>query len=665
MKKRYLTKSRFKLAQECPAKLFYTGKKDEYADKKIEDSFLEALAEGGFQVGELAKCYYPGGHDIKTLDYEESLAETNELLKLDEVVIFEAAVRYKMLFCRVDILVKNKNHIELIEVKAKSFESSDNDPFMNTKGITSTWRPYLEDVAFQKYVFEHSFPEFLVAPFLMMADKDTLCPTNGLNQKFKIFVDQQGRKDVKTSPPVTKEDLSKPILGKINVCEQCNIIYDENYGDDSDPVSYEELIAHYADCYADDIKIKSPISKGCKSCEFRASDKDKTSGLKSGFEECWQEQVGWTDKDFEEPTIFEIWDFRKKDKLIKDGRLKLAEVTESDIAPVGKDGPGISRTERQWLQVEKAQNKDITCWVDKEGLANEMAGWVYPLHFIDFETSAPAIPFNKGLRPYEGIAFQFSHHLVLEDGSIEHHGEYINIEPGKFPNYDFVRALKKELEQDKGSVFRYSHHENTYLNMIYRQLTQAGSSVKDGRELCDFIRTITNAKKDYVEQWAGDRSMIDMCELVKNYYYDPYMKGSNSIKVVLPAILNGSAYLQKKYAEPIYGAQGGIKSLNYTDKTWVERDEDGKVKDPYQLLPTLFEDLTPEEQELLDAGELFMTNDELHDGGAAMTAYCKLQFAEMSDVERKEVERALLKYCELDTFAMVMIYEGWKDLIRQ
>jgi len=58
---RYLTKSRFSLAMECPAKLFYTGK-TEYANRKLEDPFLEALAEGGFQVGELAReGISPGG----------------------------------------------------------------------------------------------------------------------------------------------------------------------------------------------------------------------------------------------------------------------------------------------------------------------------------------------------------------------------------------------------------------------------------------------------------------------------------------------------------------------------------------------------------------------------------------------------------------------------
>ncbi len=83
---RYLTKSRFKLAEECPTKLFYTGKK-EYPDKKGEDPFLAALADGGFQVGELAKCYFPGGTDITSLDYEESLRQTNELLR-QEIPLF-------------------------------------------------------------------------------------------------------------------------------------------------------------------------------------------------------------------------------------------------------------------------------------------------------------------------------------------------------------------------------------------------------------------------------------------------------------------------------------------------------------------------------------------------------------------------------------------------
>ena len=117
MKPRYLTKSRFKLALECPTKLYYDGK-PKYANRKIGDSLLLELAKGGFQVGELAKCYFPGGHEIKTHDYDEALSQTNELLKKDHAVIFEAAIGCNNLFIRADILIKNQMNIELVEVKA-------------------------------------------------------------------------------------------------------------------------------------------------------------------------------------------------------------------------------------------------------------------------------------------------------------------------------------------------------------------------------------------------------------------------------------------------------------------------------------------------------------------------------------------------------------------
>ena len=48
-----------------------------------------------------------------------------------------------------------------------------------------------------------------------------------------------------------------------------------------------------------------------------------------------------------------------------------------------------------------------------------------------------------------------------------------------------------------------------------------------------------------------------------------------------------------------------------------------------------------------------------------MIAYARIQSEEMLDSEREKIQTALLEYCELDTLAMVMIYEGWKDLLQQ
>ena len=41
-----------------------------------------------------------------------------------------------------------------------------------------------------------------------------------------------------------------------------------------------------------------------------------------------------------------------------------------------------------------------------------------------------------------------------------------------------------------------------------------------------------------------------------------------------------------------------------------------------------------------------------------------LQFSEMTPYETDELEKALLLYCELDTFAMVMIYEAWREMLK-
>ena len=72
---RYLTKSRFKLAAECPTKLFYSSNKA-YKNTNSEDSFLAFLADGGFQVGELAKLMYPGGYEVKAKIHAEAEEET-------------------------------------------------------------------------------------------------------------------------------------------------------------------------------------------------------------------------------------------------------------------------------------------------------------------------------------------------------------------------------------------------------------------------------------------------------------------------------------------------------------------------------------------------------------------------------------------------------------
>lgn len=226
---------------------------------------------------------------------------------------------------------------------------------------------------------------------------------------------------------------------------------------------------------------------------------------------------------------------------------------------------------------------------------------------------------------------------------------------GVFPNFDFLRALYNELGTVKGTIFRYAAHENTYLNAIYRQMKEFDGDLPDRDERCEFVKNISKSTGKCEESWEGVRNMVDLREMVLRVYYDPHTKGSNSIKQVLPAILNSSRYLQEKYSKPTYGTE--IPSLNFKEgKTWVEFDHNGRIKDPYSLLPPIYG------KEFFD--RLDDEFEALKDGGAAMAAYAKLQFEDMPDNERHAIRDALFRCCELDTLTMIMIQEDWSEMLK-
>ncbi|HAU3861592.1 DUF2779 domain-containing protein [Legionella pneumophila] len=649
-----LTKSKFKLALECPTKLYYIDK-PQYANQQEENSFLKALAEGGYQVEALARCYFPEGIFVKTSHGKSAIDVTKELLTKESIILFEAEVLHQRYLIRTDILIKNQNHLKLIEIKAKSIGNEEIQTIVKKDGtINAKWKPYIADVAFQKWVLQHAFPNYRISSYLMLVDKDSICPTDGLNRKFFLTKDESGKPRVKILEPLSSEDLSVRLLKEINVDHLTEKIWSET---DASGRSFIDSFHELSQQYFNGLKSPSRPKKECAACQFKTLPSDEARGLLSGFKECWHEALGYNDNDFLDATVLDLWNFRDREKCLQKGLIKLQDFDEDDL-PTKDDGkPGLSASQRQWLQIEKAKNNNNTVWLDKQGLSDEMQSWVYPLHFIDFETAMLPIPFKKGAHPYQGIAFQFSHHVMDEKGNVAHVGEYLNTVPGIDPSIDFIRVLKSELEKDSGTIFRYSNHENTYLNMILGQLLELPDPPTDLNDLVVFIKSITKSPSDSRNKWIGERCMVDLCELVKRFYYDPLTNGSNSIKKVLPAILNRSKHLQQKYSQPIYGCKRGIISKNFNQKCWIVFD-DGGIKDPYSLLDPINKELPEEEVK-------FLFDDEyLKEGGAATIAYAKLQFTHMSNFEREELKRALLQYCELDTLAMVMIVEAWQDMVK-
>ena len=616
---KYLTKTLFKKGIECPLKLT-----NDYESSSEKNEFLDALADGGFQAEELSRLHFSPGDLIEHLDYTNALENTRELFKNTNSTIYEAAFLHDNLFVRTDILVKQNNIIKIIEVKAKSFDSTAKNIFKTNSGsIRPQWRTYLFDLAFQKYVVEKNYPEHKIESYLMLADKSKKASIDGLNQLFQITNDPNTRTGIRRKVH-SLEDVGNPIMELRNISDLINDIIEKDihkiHG-----LSFLKLVENFTEVYTNQKEINWKNYNGhvCR--------------------ECWIKQFDISDDNKLRPNIYELWQFRKQKKLFKSNIFFLDQLVESDFDDTSDNH--LSVKSRQWLQIEKrvaeSLGKPVDFYLDTENLKDKMMKWKFPLHFIDFETCTSALPFTKGRHPYEQIAFQYSHHIVYSDGNIQHKSEYINAEPGKFPNYEFVRSLKKDLENDKGSVFKYATHENSILNAIYFQLID--SDEKDKGELMDFIKTITNKKENNELVWSGDRDMIDMCDLVKKYFYDSYMKGSNSIKVVLPAVIKICEFVNKKYSKPI--SEINLTSLNFSgNHVWIK---DGNL-DPYISLPA--PDFSKVQNPVGDINKL-------NNGGDALTAYAKIQYQEMSSQERNIIKQSLLKYCELDTLAMVMIYE--------
>ena len=173
----------------------------------------------------------------------------------------------------------------------------------------------------------------------------------------------------------------------------------------------------------------------------------------------------------------------------------------------------------------------------------------------------------------------------------------------------------------------------------------------DRNELLDFIKHISSPTKNNLGEWKeGPKSMVDLYKLVVSLYYSPYSKGSNSIKYILPSVLNDSEMLRNKYSKPIYGTDL-IKSKNFKDWTWLNKDK----HDPYKSLPPIFTEIDKNNPTDIS------TFNNLDDGGAAMTAFAYLQFSETEPELRNKIEKAMLRYCELDTMAMVIIFEHFLE----
>ena len=206
--------------------------------------------------------------------------------------------------------------------------------------------------------------------------------------------------------------------------------------------------------------------------------------------------------------------------------------------------------------------------IDKIAIKNMLDDLEFPLYFLDFEGYTGAIPRFNSFGPYQQVPFQYSLHILHEDGVLDHK-EYLITEPTADLTLPLVKKMREDIE-DQGTIISWSNYEKQR------------------------ILKLTKLNPTYTNFLLGlNHRMFDLMTIFsKGHYVDALFKGGWSIKKVLPIL---------------------IPDLSYSEL-------------------------------------------EISGGTQAMAMWGKMLEGNYTTESSDQIQKDLLEYCKLDTFAMVEIY---------
>lgn len=255
---------------------------------------------------------------------------------------------------------------------------------------------------------------------------------------------------------------------------------------------------------------------------------------------------------------------------------KFEKYYEGKISFEDLEGEKLSKRFSQQIDFEL---HDKEPYINEEIIKEFLDDLKYPLYFLDYETINPPIPKFEGLHPYQQIPFQYSLHIIKEEGAPLEHKEYLAKTFDENMVRDFADHLIKDISEE-GSIIVYSSFEASRNNKIAEMYP----------DLKEDMERINNNIKDI------------MTPFLQRNYYTKEMEGSYSIKKVLPALYPNDSDLD-------YSKLPGVKN-----------------------------------------------------GGEAIDAFLSLEGK--TEKEQEKIRKGLLKYCELDSLAMVKIWEKFKEVTR-
>jgi hypothetical protein len=161
----------------------------------------------------------------------------------------------------------------------------------------------------------------------------------------------------------------------------------------------------------------------------------------------------------------------------------------------------------------------------------------YPRYYLDFETIRFAVPVWRGTRPYEKLPFQWSCHIETGPGVLTHE-DFLGLPPD-VPMRGFAERLITSINsQGRGPIF------------VYNQGFEAARL----RELAARFPDLAADLLPIIDR------MVDLLPIARKHYYHPAMKGSWSLKAVLPTIASDLDYAQLEHVQ-----HGGMAEQAYAE----------------------------------------------------------------------------------------------------
>ena len=255
------------------------------------------------------------------------------------------------------------------------------------------------------------------------------------------------------------------------------------------------------------------FSRVCHDCPFK-----KTV--------CWHGIEGFT--------IYDVINARYLPALELEGILYIDDITAEQIENLNK---------KDRANVIRIQQRRID--VNHQVITDRLAELVYPIYFLDFESIATPVPLFDRIAPWKQLAFQYSLHILHQDGRLEHR-EYLHREAS-----DPSAAVAQRLCQDIGAVgsivVYFANMERGVINSLINQFPDSAPALQSMTE-----------------------RMWDLHVIFEKYYRHWQFGSKSSIKVVLPTLIPGLSYKDLGIQEGGGASLGWLRMIESDDAALKE-----------------------------------------------------------------------------------------------